>query len=82
LQYGERIFNISKGNEEERIEQTIIKTEDFFKSVGMKTRLSEFGIGMETIEKIAKRFNNDGVAYGENRNITGDVARKILLSCQ
>ena len=79
LQYAERVFGITEGTELERIEQAIIRTEDFFRSLGLATRLSEVGIGTETIEKIAERFNESGVAYGENANVTGDVAREILL---
>jgi len=80
LQYGERIFNITEGSENERIEKAIDATETFFRSLGLTTRLSENGIGDETIETIAKRFNDRGVAFGENQNVTGDVAREILVS--
>ena len=79
LQYAERIFGITYGTELERIEGAIEETEVFFRSLGLATRLSEVGIGTETIEKIAERFNESGVAYGENGNVTGDVAREILL---
>ncbi len=79
LQYAERIFGIKTGTEDERIELAIEKTEEFFSSLGLSTRLSEAGIGEETIEVIADRFNKAGVAYGENANVTGDVAREILL---
>jgi Uncharacterized oxidoreductases, Fe-dependent alcohol dehydrogenase family len=81
LQYGERIFGITEGSAEERVDQAIEKTEAFYRSLGLTTRLSEEGIGNETIEIIARRFNERGVAYGENRNITGDTAREILKSC-
>jgi NADP-dependent alcohol dehydrogenase len=48
----------------------------------LTTRLSEEGIGDETIETIAKRFNERGAAYGEKENVTGDVAKEILKACQ
>ncbi len=81
VQYAERIFNITEGSEQERAEKAIEKTEEFYRSLGLTTRLSEENIGNETIEIIAKRFNERGVAFGENRNVTGDVAREILKSC-
>ncbi|HCM20000.1 MAG TPA: alcohol dehydrogenase [Porphyromonadaceae bacterium] len=81
LQYGERIFGITEGSEEERVDKAIEKTEAFYRSLGLTTRLSEENIGMETINLIADRFNDRGVAYGENHNVTGDVAKEILLSC-
>lgn len=82
LQYGERVLGITSGNESERINETISKTEAFFRSLGLATRLSEVGIGDETINLIAERFNKIGVAYGEGRNVTGDVAKQILLNCK
>lgn len=81
LQYGERIFGITAGSVEERADKAIAMTEAFYRSLGLTTRLSEEGIGHETIETIASRFNERGVAFGENRNVTGDVAREILESC-
>lgn len=81
LQYGKRIFGITGGSEQERVDKAIAKTEEFYRSLGLTTRLSEEKIGVETIKTIAKRFNDRGVAFGENRNVTGDVAREILLSC-
>lgn len=81
VQYAERIFNITEGSDQARAEKAIEKTEQFYRSLGLTTRLSELNIGNETIEIIAKRFNERGVAFGENRNVTGDVAREILKNC-
>ncbi len=81
LQYGERIFGITEGSEDERTDRAIEKTEAFYRSLGLTTRLSEEGIGKETIETIVRRFNERGVAFGENHNVNGDVARKILERC-
>ena len=78
LQYGERVFGITEGTENERVQKAIEATETFYRSLGLTTRLSEEGIGDETIELIVKRFNERGAAYGEKGNVTGDVAREIL----
>lgn len=80
LQYAERIFGLKDGIDDERIELAIERTEQFFRSLGLATRLSEVGIGEQTIEQIAERFNKAGVKYGEAGNVTGDVAREILRS--
>lgn len=82
LQYGARVWGIDEGSEEERIDRTIARTEEFFRSLGLSTRLSEAGIGDETIAEIERRFNAAGVAYGEAKNVTGAVARKILEACR
>lgn len=79
LQFGERVLGVKEGMEDERIDETINRIEGFFKSLGLATRLSEKGIGMETIDLIQKRFNDRGVHLGEAQNVTGDVAREILL---
>lgn len=81
LQYAERVFNITEGSEQERVDKAIEKTEAFYRSLGLTTRLSEENIGKDTIETIVQRFNERDAAYGENRNVTGDVAREILMTC-
>ena len=81
LQYGERIFGITEGTDSERVEKAIEMTEQFYRSLGLTTRLSEEGIGKDTIEAIATRFNERGATYGENGNVTGDETREILTSC-
>ncbi len=78
LQYGERVWNITSGTRDERVDEAIRRTEEFFRSLGLTTRLSEENIGMETISEIERRFNERGVRYGENGDVTGTVARKIL----
>lgn len=80
LQYGERVLGITSGSREERIDEAIRRTEEFFRSLGLTTRLSEEGIGMETIDEIERRFNERGVKYGENEDVTGAVAKEILKS--
>ena len=79
LQFGSRVLDIHEGTEEERIDRVIEKIEAFFKSLGLATRLSEKNIGIEVIEEIARRFNERGVHFGEAQNVTGDVARQILM---
>lgn len=81
LQYGERVLGIKTGSEDERLESAINKTEEFFRSLGLATRLTEVNVGDETIDLIAERFNKTGFGYGENQNVTGDVAKQILQNC-
>jgi len=78
LQYGERVWGIREGSRDERIDRTIAKTDEFFRSVGMTTRLSEEGIGQETIDEIERRFNTRGVKFGEGGNVDGTMAKTIL----
>ncbi|OCW93361.1 alcohol dehydrogenase [Macellibacteroides sp. HH-ZS] len=82
LQYGERIWGITSGTTEERVALAIQKTEDFFRSLGLHTRLSEENIGDATIDEITRRFTERNVAFGEDRDVTAQVAREILISCR
>lgn len=81
LQYAGRIWGLTDGAEEERIEQAIARTEEFFRSLGLATRLSEEGIGQETIAEIERRFDASGERYGEAQNVDGAMARRILEAC-
>lgn len=81
LQYGERIFGITEGSDDERIARTIEANEAFFRSLGLSTRLSEEGIGEQTIAEVERRFNAAGATYGEKGNVDGKMARRILEAC-
>ena len=78
LQYGHRVWNITTGSTEEKIQKTIAQTEAFFRSLGLATKLSELNIGQETIDEIVNRFRTRGTVLGENQNITADVVKRIL----
>lgn len=78
LQYGERVFGIIEGSPEQRIDKTIQMTEEFFRSVGMRTRLSEHGIGQTTIQTIVQRFTTRGWKLGEGNLVTPEKVEKIL----
>ncbi|MDD4820929.1 MAG: iron-containing alcohol dehydrogenase, partial [Flavobacteriales bacterium] len=82
LQYAHRVLGITSGTENKQIEEAINRTEDFFRSLGLHTHLSEENIGDDTINEIYRRFSVRGVAYGENANVTADVARDILNACK
>ncbi len=79
LQYGERVWNISEGTEEERITAAIENTTHFFESLGIKTRLSDYGVKKYTIDKIVKRFEErKWKALGDRGLTTPEVTRKAL----
>jgi NADP-dependent alcohol dehydrogenase len=78
LQYGQRVWGISAGGEEQRIDQAIARTEEFFRSVGLPTRLSDHGIGADAPQIIAKRLDARSAKLGERGDITGQQAREIL----
>lgn len=78
LQYGQRVWGITEGSYDERIDKTIAATEEFFRSLGLQTRLSELNIGKEVVEQIVLRFKERGTLLGENSNIDYLTVEKIL----
>ena len=80
LQYAERIWGISEGAEQQRIDAAIDKTEEFFRSLGVKTRLSEYGI-VKGYDEVAKRLGARGSALGEHRDIGPVEIDAILALC-
>lgn len=82
LQYAERVWQIRHGDEEKRIDAAIQRTREFFESVGIPTRLSEYGIGSEAIPAIVSQLKEHGAtALGEHNDITLEVAAAILERC-
>lgn len=78
LQFGERVLGVTEGSDDEKVDAVIAKIEAFFKSLGLATRLSDKGLGMETVEAVRDRLNARGVKLGERKNITGNEAYEIL----
>lgn len=78
VRYAERVWGITSGTEEEKIDAAIAKTEEFFRSLGKKIRLSELGIGDDTINEIVNRFVTRGTLLGENGIVTPEKVRLIL----
>jgi NADP-dependent alcohol dehydrogenase len=78
LQYGKRIWGISMGDSNVRIDETIARTCLFFESLGVDTRYGDLGIEENAPEKIAERINALGYKMGENSNISGPEVIKIL----
>ncbi len=82
LQYAERVWGLVDGDEDVRIDQAIQKTRDFFESVGVHTKLSDYGVGLDVIPLITDRFEKRGfVALGEHQDVTPKVVEQILALC-
>ncbi len=79
-QYAERVWNISEGNTEEKAGKGIEKLEEFFHSLGIKTKLSEYtGNFSGTAEKVEKAFTErNWLGLGEHKKLTPKDARKIV----
>lgn len=80
LQYGERIWGITEGTTNERIDSAIAKTVEFFELMGIKTKLPDYGVPAETITRIADRFEQRGFKVGEHADIGPKEVAEILKS--
>ena len=78
VQFGERVWGVTEGSKDERIDRTIAATEEFFRSLGLATRLSELSIGEDVVEEIVGRFRERGTLLGENSNIDYKLVDQIL----
>lgn len=79
LQYAARIWGIHSGDDASRIEAAIDATRRFFESLGMKTRLGDYGIAAVDIPAIVARLERHGlIALGEHGDIDVDASRAIL----
>ena len=81
LQYAERVWGLREGDEEARISAAIERTRAFFESLGVPTRLGAYGLGAEHVDAVVAQLEAHGmVKLGEQRDITPEVARRILLA--
>ncbi|WP_372649338.1 iron-containing alcohol dehydrogenase [Draconibacterium sp.] len=78
LQYGERIWGITAGNENERIDAIIARTVEFFESLGVPCRLPEYDVPESTITKIVDRFKQSEAKIGEKQDMDYLEIEKIL----
>ena len=78
-QYGKRVWNLS-GSDKEIAKLAIVKTEEFFQSLGVKTRLSEYTDDYKKAPKtIRSTFESRGWnAMGERQSITPLEVERIV----
>lgn len=82
IQYAQRVWAINSSDENEIIDQAILKTEQFFNSLGVKTRLSDYNINQDAPEKVEKALTQHNMTrLGENRDITPQSVNQLLKTC-
>nr|HPH15701.1 iron-containing alcohol dehydrogenase [Bacteroidales bacterium] len=79
IQYGERVWNITQGTDDEKINKTIEKTVEFFESLGVPTTLAPYNIGADVCKTVSQRLTSRGLTkFGEAGDITPEVVEAIL----
>ncbi len=79
LQYAERVWKITNGTDDEKIDLAIQKTIDFFESLGIKTKLSQYGVTADKIPVIVEQLKTHGLTkLSETGDLTLEISQKIL----
>jgi len=79
LQYAERVWQITDGDETSRIDQAIDKTRSFFEQMGVKTRLSDYQISAAAIPAMIQQLGEHGLSQlGEHGDVDLDKSRRVL----
>ncbi len=79
LQYATRVWNIDTGSDDARIDAAIARTRAFFESLGVKTRLSDYGIGTDAPQRLLAQLEAHGMtALGERRDMDLALSRRVL----
>jgi NADP-dependent alcohol dehydrogenase len=78
LQYAQRVWNITDGDDDARVDQAIDRTEQFFRSLGVGTRFADYNIPHDAIELVAKRLAKRGTILGEYADVEEKEVKEIL----
>ena len=83
LQYAKNVWHITEGNsnlsDEDKIEQAIVNTENFFRELGLPVRLSDADLDAAAIAPILSQLEEHNmVKLGEHRSNDLAVSERIL----
>jgi NADP-dependent alcohol dehydrogenase len=82
LQYAERVWGISKGDPDARIDQAIDETRMFFERMQISTRLCDYGLTPEVIPQVIEQLRaHDMMKLGEKTDVIPEMVEKILKLC-
>ncbi len=79
LQYAERVWNLRDGDAEQRIDAAIERTREFFETLGVKTRLNDYGLAQDAVEAALQQLEQHGMLQlGEHKDIDLAISRRVL----
>lgn len=83
LQFAERVWEITEGSDDEKIDSAIDKTEAFFNSLDIVTKLSHYDIDETGIDMVVANMEKMGLTHlSETEDLTLDIVRKILMAAK
>jgi NADP-dependent alcohol dehydrogenase len=78
-QFAERVWHSTREDKALRIEEAIIRTEQFFQKMGLGTRLADYGLSESCIPAVCSNLKRVGrTALGEQQDIDPDRVARIL----
>lgn len=80
LQYGRRVWGLPEGDEDACIDRAIDRTEQFFRALGVGTRLADYRIPQEAAGLVAARLAKRGMKLGEHQDLGEKEVKEILVS--
>ena len=79
LQYAKRVWHITDGSDDEKIDLAIMKTRNFFESLGISTHLSSYGLKQDDVDAIINSLKKHKMQNLSERGDIGiEISRKII----
>ncbi len=79
LQYAARVWNLTDGDEDARIDAAIAKTRAFFERVGVHTYLGDYGIQADAVPALVGQLERHQLTQlGEHGDVDLAASRKVL----
>lgn len=76
------VYGCSETDDLKAADCAIQKTEEFFNSIGMKTKLSDYNVSANDVaQKVSERFKQRGTLMGEDLKVTPEMVAEILSNC-
>ncbi|WP_343363869.1 iron-containing alcohol dehydrogenase [Listeria seeligeri] len=81
VQYAERVWGVTTGTEDAKIDAAIAKTREFFESLGAGTKFSDYGLGEEVVDQLVNQLERHGLtSISERGDQTLEVSRQIYTN--
>jgi len=79
IRFAQNVWGLQEEDKDILIDEAIVKTEEFFKSLGAKTRLSEYDIPEKGIDEIIQKLSKqEKINMGERKKLTPDRLKALL----
>lgn len=76
------VYGCKETDDSKAADCAIKKTEEFFNSIGMKTKLSDYNVNAnEAAQRVSDRFKQRGTKLGEDLKVTPEMVAQVLANC-